>query len=272
MTLVDRGVLSLNDTTGKWLKTRNGRPWAGSKSRITLRQLLSFTSGLKGNYGCENKARLTLDRCVSKIYRGERLKYQPGSTYHYGSSHMVLAGKMAEAATGMKWAEIFQRNMKNPLGLTDTTQYYARPGPGWGTKNPWLAGGIKSNVAEYQRFLSMIFHRGKYRGQQILQPSSVTEMEKDQFGPHTVIAYSPFTKYLGLNYHYGLGTWHECSNNHNRCHDLTISSAGAAGFYPWIGPNRSYYAILGMNKLGGAVISAKLVAELRLLIDQLIKL
>ena len=41
LALVADGKLSLDDTTGKWLK------WTGVKGSITLRQLLSFTSGLR---------------------------------------------------------------------------------------------------------------------------------------------------------------------------------------------------------------------------------
>ena len=61
MRLVDQGFLSLDSTTGTVLG------WTGPQAAITLRQLLSFTSGLDREAACTLLAGITLADCVAII-------------------------------------------------------------------------------------------------------------------------------------------------------------------------------------------------------------
>jgi D-alanyl-D-alanine-carboxypeptidase/D-alanyl-D-alanine-endopeptidase len=59
--LIDQGFLTLDSTTGAVLG------WTGPQGAITLRQLLSFTSGLEREAPCTLLAGITLADCVTSI-------------------------------------------------------------------------------------------------------------------------------------------------------------------------------------------------------------
>lgn len=51
----------------------------------------------------------------------------PGAQFEYGSTHLSVAAAMAEKATGKPFHQIFEENIRKPLGLTDVTAFYANP-------------------------------------------------------------------------------------------------------------------------------------------------
>src|SRR5882757_760956 len=64
--LMDAGYLTLDSTTGQVLG------WTGDQGAITLRQLLSFTSGLAPENHCTYDSTVTLDECVTTISQTDR--------------------------------------------------------------------------------------------------------------------------------------------------------------------------------------------------------
>src|SRR5688572_8437991 len=107
--LVDQGFLTLDSTTGNVLG------WTGPQSAITLRQLLSFTSGLPREAPCTLMQAATLASCVDAISM-LGLDAAPGTRFDYGSTHLHVAARMAEVVTGDSWAEVFEAQLKAPLG------------------------------------------------------------------------------------------------------------------------------------------------------------
>src|SRR4051812_33171120 len=118
--LVDQGFLTLDSTTGAVLG------WTGPQGAITLRQLLSFTSGLPADAPCTSLQLVTLADCVNSISTMD-LVAAPGTRFEYGSTQLHVAARMAEVATGDSWAEIFEMQMKTPLGLGADALYYSAP-------------------------------------------------------------------------------------------------------------------------------------------------
>jgi D-alanyl-D-alanine-carboxypeptidase/D-alanyl-D-alanine-endopeptidase len=110
--LVDQGFLTLDSTTGAILG------WTGPQAAITLRHLLSFTSGLDREAPCTLLAGVDLADCVATISRQQQLVAAPGTRFDYGSTHLQVAARMAEVVTGQSWANIFATQLKTPLGLT----------------------------------------------------------------------------------------------------------------------------------------------------------
>ncbi|MDP6981117.1 MAG: hypothetical protein QF570_21355 [Myxococcota bacterium] len=83
------------DYIGFW--TNDG---ASPLSSITLAQLLSFTSGLEEQALCQNLGAANFANCVETIYDNNLASpVTPGSEFHYGSSHLQVAGLMAVLAT-----------------------------------------------------------------------------------------------------------------------------------------------------------------------------
>lgn len=241
--VVADGLLSLDSTTGAVLG------WTGPTASITLRHLLSFTSGLPADHACTRNASLTLAECVAAISEGTPVA-APGSRFDYGSSHLAVAGRMAEVATGKLWAQLFTERLTTRLGLPASVKYYTAPRQQLGTTNPLIAGGMRASMNQYAKLLAIAYHRGSYGGVSVASPALFDAQASEPF-PGAVIGDSPFQR-LGVNFHYGLASWLECPPPATDCQ--VLSSPGAFGFTPWYDRATGYYAIIGTEvaDLGGA--------------------
>ena len=124
LALVDQGKLSLDDTIGKWLPEQPAA-W----SAVTLRQLLSHTSGLPDfsqspAFGQAVVASLQVPpppADLLKFVADQPLVFPPGSQYMYDNSDNIAVGLMIEAATGKTYAEALKEQVLQPLGLDSTS-------------------------------------------------------------------------------------------------------------------------------------------------------
>jgi len=257
--LVDQGFLSLDSTTGAVLG------WTGPQAAITLRQLLSFTSGLPPEAPCTLLAGLTLAECVDLI-SGMDLVASPGTRFDYGSTHLQVAARMAEVVTGQSWANVFATQLKAPLGLGADMAYYTAPRQAVGSSNPLVAGGLRATMNEYARVLQLEFNRGTFQGNALIGAALFNAQATEPF-PNAEIGNSPFQK-IGIDYHYGLAAWLECPPPATNC--AVLSSPGAFGFTPWVDRDGGYYAILAMevteSQSGVVEFSVRLAQDLKPLI------
>jgi CubicO group peptidase (beta-lactamase class C family) len=233
--LIDAGYLSLDSTTGELLG------WTGAKGAITLRHLLSFTSGLEPEHPCTYRPEISLADCVEQIQQPELLG-PPGSRFDYGSTHLHVAGLMAQVAVGSDWNDIFDEQIRKPMQLAPEFAYYAAPRQGRDTRpsNPLLAGGMRASINDYERVLHLVFDKGRWQGSQLLAPS-IFDTQAIAPYPDAVIGTTPGL----LDARYGLTAWLECSTPATGC--TSISSPGVFGFTPWLDRSAGYYAILGME-------------------------
>jgi D-alanyl-D-alanine-carboxypeptidase/D-alanyl-D-alanine-endopeptidase len=234
--IVDQGFLTLDSTTGAVLG------WTGPQGTITLRQLLSFTSGLPADAPCTSQQLITLANCVDSIST-MTLVAAPGTRFDYGSTHLHVAARMAEVVTGKSWAEIFATQLKAPLGLGADMLYYSAPRQSTGTLNPLIAGGVRATMNEYARVLQLEFNRGMSDGNRLIADALFTAQGTEPY-PNAVIGSSPFQS-IGLDFHYGLAAWLECPPPAANCG--VVSSPGAFGFTPWVDREGGYYAMIAME-------------------------
>lgn len=100
--------------------------------RITLRQLLTHTSGIgawaPGSLGGEFDDALFADLASNHslaeaidLARGVAPVGPPGGQTYYSNLNYVLAGRIAELAAGMPFAQLLAERITVPLGLADTT-------------------------------------------------------------------------------------------------------------------------------------------------------
>jgi CubicO group peptidase (beta-lactamase class C family) len=230
--VVRRGQLALDSTTGQVLG------WTGPNAAITLRQLLSFTSGLPRDADCTSNPLTTLADCAATL-EGATPTAAPGTLFDYGSTHLLVAGAMAEAATGQRWAGLFAQTLQAPLGLVSSVAYYTAPRQSIGLANPLLAGGLRASMNDYHHFLAIDFHDGTYAGLTIGAPELYAAQAMEPY-PDAAIGNSPLP-----SLRYGLACWLECAMPETGCQRL--SSPGAFGFTPWLDRAAGYYAILGME-------------------------
>ena len=233
--LIDSGYLSLDSTTAQVLG------WTGEQGDITVRHLLSFTSGLKPEHACTFQQTMTLAECVNEIAEDEVIA-SPGARFDYGSTHLHVAARMAEVVVGASWNEIYEQQIRAPLQLAPEFAYYAGPRQAVGFQpiNPLPAGGMRASMNDYANVLRFVFQKGEWQGSQLIGPD-IFNLQAKQPYPDAVIGDTP----SAFNARYGLTAWLECATPATGC--ATLSSPGAFGFTPWIDRDAGYYAVLGME-------------------------
>jgi CubicO group peptidase (beta-lactamase class C family) len=132
LALVDAGRLSLDDRVADWLPWFTPHLADGRQPDITIRQLMTHTSGLTyafleptdspwqalmGLEGLDN-APGTLEQAMRRV-AAMPLVHEPGTAWRYSVSTDVL-GAVIERASGMRLPDAVARYVTGPLGMTDT--------------------------------------------------------------------------------------------------------------------------------------------------------
>lgn len=237
---VARGELTLESTTASVLG------WTGVHGTITLRHLLSFTSGMENENGCTFNPLVTLSSCVATI-AAVPMRAAPGTRYDYGSTHLHVAARMAEVVTGKTWNTLFRERIADPLNLPTGVRYFTFPNQGIGEANPLVAGGLRASAREYARMLALAYQLGRYDGVTIGSAALLLAQAREPY-PGVTIGASPAVN-LGQSFRYGLSAWLECNSPAAGC--AVISSAGAFGFTPWLDRDARYYATIAMEQTDG---------------------
>lgn len=257
--------LDLEDLVSQYLTYWPTDP-ADSRSRITLRHLLGFASGytdVTQTWGYVLPAAcLTggIQQCARGVLELREHTHEPGTVIDYNSIHLTLAGAMVEAATGVPIDRIVRDNVFVPAGMA-STRYTDHP-------FPFLAGGLLSTPADYQRFLSA------YLGNRLF--SSPQVLDKMMSDAHPAAGKDGIFTLLAARY--GLGNWFECpalispdpSQWSPECEQAQIhTSPGASGAYPLVDRRLGYYWYFGMDQgVGlGAAIGALFRETVKPLVD-----
>jgi serine-type D-Ala-D-Ala carboxypeptidase/endopeptidase len=250
--LIGQGKLSLDSTTGQVLG------WQGERGTITLRHLLSFTSGLIPDAPCINRPGMTLAECVNEIRDDPAARVAaPGTRYDYGSTHQHVAARMAEVVSGKTWNQLFADELATPLGLPADVTYYTFPDGKVGTTNPRIAGGMQANVDEYARLLALSLTKGVFNGVRYA-PAELFDVQAIEPYPQVVVGASPMAA-AGYSFRYGLSAWLECSTRAAGC--TVISSPGAFGWTPWVDRDAGYLAIIGLRS-GSNTVGDRIAPEI----------
>ncbi len=246
LALVDDRVVGLDVPMKRYLESVERGFWRDPRTHeITLRQMLSLTSGFGVQHPCIYRPLESLQDCAVAIGTFA-LAGDPGSVMAYGQSAFQVAGAVVEDASGRSWAELLERTLGTPLEL-EQTRYR-------GGDNPQLGDGAVSTVREYGRFLQMIHDGGVWRGRRILSRRLVEEMTRDQTGG-VPIAYTPRPPSM----RYGLGLWVESESASGEA--IVLSSPGSLGFWPWIDRERNLVGVLAVPphlSISGPIVPAVL--------------
>lgn len=119
MQLVDEGVLSLDEPVRTYLSGfKVSDPEVSD--RVTLRHLLSHTSGIDGDH-FEDTGRGDdcLERYVDSCAKLVQL-HPLGATMSYCNTGYSVAGRIIEVVTGKLWDDAMRERLFTPLGLTHT--------------------------------------------------------------------------------------------------------------------------------------------------------
>jgi len=136
--LVEQGKLSYDDTVGKILPDYPNKEVA---QRVTLRHLLSHTSGMIGARAQVEKGGgppnpRTIDAMVQPFAK-EPLSFPPGQQFDYSNAGFILLGAIIEKASGQTYHRYVRDHVFLPAGMTNTDFYELDTDP------PNLATGFK---------------------------------------------------------------------------------------------------------------------------------
>jgi Beta-lactamase class C and other penicillin binding proteins len=115
MRLVEQGRVRLDDTVSKYLPEFSGE----GRERITIRQILSHTSGLPDMLPANLELRrrhASLGEFASEATHVPLL-FSPGSSVSYQSAGFLLAGQIVERITNQSLDTFLQEQIFRPLGM-----------------------------------------------------------------------------------------------------------------------------------------------------------
>lgn len=268
MMLYEEGKFLLDDPVAKYIpgmdKVRvlsneqgDGTHTVAAQSPMTIRQLLTHTSGLSNTKGWN----------AANIYRGSLkdmgaalpsipLATQPGAAWRYGSSIDVL-GYLVEVWSGKPFDVFLQERMFQPLGMVDTgfsvpaakvsriAKVYSLNTSGVvepskmvadATRKPvFLAGGggLYSTVPDYLRFCQMLVNGGQLDGKRLLSPVTVDFMLRNHVPAGVMPANGPNGR-KGYGFGFGGAVLMDAASAETLSVDGEFSWGGALGTYFWI--------------------------------------
>jgi CubicO group peptidase (beta-lactamase class C family) len=125
--LEDEGKLSLGDKVARYF------PDVSGADRITIRQLLSHTSGLQDfwpqDYSFAAMAKPVTPQAIVDRWAKKPLDYEPGEQWQYSNTGYVVAGMIAEKVSGEPLVKFLKRKIFDPLHMTSVLDQDDAVGP-----------------------------------------------------------------------------------------------------------------------------------------------
>lgn len=115
MLLVETGEISLEDKVSKFLHQTPDR-WR----EITIRHLLSHTSGIVREAPGYDPAKIQPDADVIKTAYALPVNSKPGEKYAYSNVGYFALAEIIRKVSGKPWSEFLMERIFNPLGMTST--------------------------------------------------------------------------------------------------------------------------------------------------------
>jgi CubicO group peptidase (beta-lactamase class C family) len=211
--LVDEDLLDLDTPVATYLPDL-ALADAHARDSITLRQLLSHTSGLEGDrfldYGRGEDSLATAVASFDTL----RQWASPGSLWTYCNAGFTLAGRVVEKVTGKMFESVMKERLFDPLGL-ERSVFFAEDVITWPhaighllksrsaghtVARPYslarhvnAAGGIVSSTADLLRFARLHLGDGTVDGRRLLSAAAARQMRE------------PVTEAGNFGRSYGLG-------------------------------------------------------------------
>ncbi len=247
MVLVDQGRLRLDDRVGRYLPEFRG----GLKSQVTIRQLLTHTSGLPVGRRLSSRSPSASRRLVLQA----PLVAAPDERSAYSDVGPDVLGFVIERVTGMSLERFVRRAIYAPLGMRNTTfrpspamlPRIARTGSGIPggevhDRNAHALGGVAGHAglfataADLAIFAQFMLERGRYQGTRLVHDSTVALFTRRAVGRQA----------LG---------WETCAGGGSCGRLLGPTAFGHVGFTGtsmWVDPERNLFVIVLTNWVAGS--------------------
>lgn len=199
MQLVEQGKLDLHADINTYLG--DYQIPATYPTPITLAHLLSHTAGFEerliGDFTCAAETPPTLAEFLRQ-HQPQRIR-PPGEAPAYSNEGMDLAGYIVQQVSGVPFASYVQRQILEPLGMVHSAFAMPTATAGsnlaqaynyhTGTYIPLLrdcfnhlpSGGLYGSASDMAHFMLAYLQDGQFNGQQILQPTTVQQMQQQLY-------------------------------------------------------------------------------------------
>jgi CubicO group peptidase (beta-lactamase class C family) len=209
--LRDGLIASLNQTLGDLLPEEFTPEIDSAKRKISLRHLLTMTSGLASMESGANAFQMFSASNWTRFMLHLPLLSQPGERFTYNSANPHLVSAVFSRLSGESLLAYANRTLFEPLGIREAVWGASPEGVTFGGGNLFLS------VEDLNRIGELCLHRGAWRGQQIIPESWFDEM------------WCPYQEYFpgwGYGYYWYL---HPETDPKTGRHYMTYSAAGAGG-------------------------------------------
>lgn len=198
--LVEAGILDLDRPIGDYVPDLRFS-LAGAERVITLRMLLSHTSGLQSTAAYAGpRDRDGLARTIHEALATRAFVAPPRTVYSYSNDGLQLAGYIAEVAAREPFDDLMQRLVFAPLDMTRTTydplvamtyshalSHAPRPHDGLAVEHRMAdntaghpCGFLYSTALDLASFARLHLNAGRFGSQPLLSPASVALMHTPQ--------------------------------------------------------------------------------------------
>jgi CubicO group peptidase (beta-lactamase class C family) len=195
MQLVEQGLVDLDAPVASYLPEFA----AGGKQAVTVRMLLTHTSGLPSWAPLWSRYPSPAERLAAAL--ATPLSAPPDTRYVYSDLGLIALGTLVERVTGQPLDVVVRDRITTPLGMADTmynpgpelrqriaaTEYepYAGRGMVWGEvhdENAWALGGVAGHAGVFSTagdlaiLCQMLLNGGAYQGVRILHEDTIRTM------------------------------------------------------------------------------------------------
>jgi len=194
--LIERGKLQLDAPVSRYLTNFAG----GGKETITVRHLLTHTSGLRPGIG--NEPPWTGVESAMQLACAEQVTAPPGTIFRYSDINFIVLGEMVRVVSGRRLDAFCAQEIYGPLKMKDTgflppTNLLARIAPTEWVEGRMLRGivhdptsrrmgglaghaGLFTTAADMARYARMLLNEGSLEGVQVFKPETVRLMTSVQ--------------------------------------------------------------------------------------------
>jgi CubicO group peptidase (beta-lactamase class C family) len=169
MVMFDQGRIDLDAPIARYLPSYPKQ----HADRITTRQLMSHTAGIRHYRGDEFASAVRYDDVVAPmaVFWADSLLFEPGTEYSYSTYGWTVVSAVSAAVAGRPWLEVLRDEVTRPLGLLtlqpewqdsiipNRAAYYDRTDAGtWvnampvDNSNKWAGGGLVATAADLVNF------------------------------------------------------------------------------------------------------------------------
>jgi CubicO group peptidase (beta-lactamase class C family) len=255
MLLVQRGKVNLDAPVCAYIPEFSG----GGKEKITVRQLLTHTSGLPPDVNTKSKWRGT--ETALRMAAGVKLESAPGARFRYSDINFFTLGEIVARVSGLPLNKFCAREIYRPLKMKDTGFLPSkfkirRVAPTEMADGVMLRGvvhdptarfmggvaghaGLFTTAPDMARFARMMLNMGQLDGVRLFTPETVKLMTSVQTPP-------------GMEDRRGLGWDIDSSLSSPRGRRFPLGSYGHTGFTGnafWIDPFSKTFFIFLSNRV-----------------------